>query len=1184
MDRRGPNSGSAIDPAFLNRYTRQAKPRFRQEKDGTWSLVNVNPETFMSPMQPVDPFYQDPRYGARGRTWDYQSGINQLYTPRANSPVSFYDLRALAQNYDLLASVIETRKDQMCALDWKLEYKDQNKERDSAIDNLEALFLCPDKKRPYVTWMRKCLHEVFVTDALTIEPVFLGSGEFYALKQLDGTLIKPVVDWDGDIPDPIGPDGQKQPAYQQILKGLPVADFAADELIYWPRNQRINHLYGFSPVEQIIVSVNIALRRQVFQLDYYRAGSIPDAMVGVPDTWTAEHILLIQKFWDAQFDDPQGANLAERRKLKFMPGGKVTFAKDAQLKDEYDEWLARIVCYAFSVEPTPFIKQVNRSTSENQKQQSREEGLMPLKKWWKSLMDFIIATYLKRPDVVFAWDEDETTDPATAAEIELNRAKTEDVRLKNGSTSIDEIREERDLEPLPNGDGKEYLIYTGQGAELIEDVLEPPEPAPMPGQIPGVTQVNGPVAQKPQPVGQVGKPKPAVGKALRTLAKGMPVNAEYDIPYGFGISRDGKTLYRDKDIPQILDVDGTPVDLDEKCTVHELTEFSHCKDGDPYLQGHQKADEAEHPLVAADGVDPVRYEAVLAPYLDQAEDKGKAGSAHTPPDLATYPYEAMGTLAYLKQPAEKLAKAAVRASHQVEVQRQRLTRAVKRQLRAQATAVKEAVRIHTGSKESLHKAAGEALAASMKDFPAAVLEPLRRMSSASVRSAKAQLNKVRKDDSFGVDITDDFVDSYALDYARDRGAEMVGMRWEGDELVPNPDAEWQITDETRAGLNSLLEQQESQGWSLDELTAKIDDAYAFSGNRAEVIARTETRLADSKGQLSAWKESGQVAKKVWLVSNDGCCDDCQGNADEGEIDIDDDFPSGDDTTPGHPNCLPGSALVSAIHKVTAASKRWFDGQLVVVRTASGKEFSSTPNHPVLTEHGWVAAGALNVGSNVISYTAINREAAIDFDDQHIPSRIEEVAETFGCSLGVSAVPVPTTSEDFHGDGKGSEVAIVWANRELMDYRNITLGKQAGKLPFVVGDARHARTARRFGEKFVFAADAAASGPMSIDNLRSALFVGHPLPPERLGFAHASDGNPGMHEPVADDRATDVVAGAESQLAFPGQVALDEIISVQLKPFSGHVYNLQTESGWFVADGIVSHNCNCTIAPVVDDEE
>ena len=37
-----------------------------------------------------------------------------------------------------------------------------------------------------------------------------------------------------------------------------------------------------------------------------------------------------------------------------------------------------------------------------------------------------------------------------------------------------------------------------------------------------------------------------------------------------------------------------------------------------------------------------------------------------------------------------------------------------------------------------------------------------------------------------------------------------------------------------------------------------------------------------------------------------------------------------------------------------------------------------------------------------------------------------------------------------------------------------------------------------------------------------------------------------------------------------------MIEINHGSFSGHVYNLQTESGWYVTQNVITHNCRCTI--------
>jgi hypothetical protein len=125
-----------------------------------------------------------------------------------------------------------------------------------------------------------------------------------------------------------------------------------------------------SPVEQIALTVNIALRRDAMTLDYYRAGSAPDSFATLPKEWTMDQIGQFQDYFDALM----AGNSARRRMIKFMPADfHLQEVRQPPLKDQYDEWLARIVCYAFpcrsaSRHSTPFH---NRERVETTRQSSR---------------------------------------------------------------------------------------------------------------------------------------------------------------------------------------------------------------------------------------------------------------------------------------------------------------------------------------------------------------------------------------------------------------------------------------------------------------------------------------------------------------------------------------------------------------------------------------------------------------------------------------------------------------------------------------------------------------------------------------------------------------------------------------------------------------------------------------------
>ena len=156
---------------------------------------------------------------------------------------------------------------------------------------MRAFLATPDRRHDFATWLRIVIEDMLVIDVACVYPRYSRSGALYSLDVVDGATIKPLIGEDGR--SPAAPD----PAYQQVLHGVPAADFAADELLYLPRNLRSHRLYGFSPVEQIALTINIALRREQATLDYYNTGSIPDSFATLPKDWTVDQIRQFQDYF-----------------------------------------------------------------------------------------------------------------------------------------------------------------------------------------------------------------------------------------------------------------------------------------------------------------------------------------------------------------------------------------------------------------------------------------------------------------------------------------------------------------------------------------------------------------------------------------------------------------------------------------------------------------------------------------------------------------------------------------------------------------------------------------------------------------------------------------------------------------------------------------------------------------------
>ena len=397
-----------------------------------YMLSGQPPDTWFGPSQPLQPQAQEQ---VRGRQFDYPTAINTVWTPRgeaSETQITFGQLRSLADSSDLVRMAIETRKDQMGRLEWHIKPRDPEAESDDRCDAIRDFLEMPDREHEWSTWLRMLLEDVLVIDAPAVYPRMTRGGKLYSLDLMDGAMFKRVVTADGRTP--MAPD----PAYQQIVKGMPAVDYSRDELLYMPRNPRTNRLYGYSPVEQVIVTVNILLRRQLHQLQYYTEGSAPDLMIAVPEDWQPEQIKQMQYYFDALLS----GNTAERRRTRFIPGGMKPFnVKEGALKDMYDEWLARVICYAFSLPPTAFVKQMNRATAKTAQDVALEEGLAPLMQWVTNVMNQVIWRWFGTPDIVFTWQQDTVIDQLTQAQIDQ-------IYLQNNVVTPDEVREDLGLDHL----------------------------------------------------------------------------------------------------------------------------------------------------------------------------------------------------------------------------------------------------------------------------------------------------------------------------------------------------------------------------------------------------------------------------------------------------------------------------------------------------------------------------------------------------------------------------------------------------------------------------------------------------------------------------------------------------------------------------------------------------------------
>lgn len=361
-----------------------------------------------------------------------------------------------------------------------------------------------------------------------------------------------------------------------------------------------------------------------------------------------------------------------------------------------------------------------------------------------------------------------------------------------------------------------------------------------------------------------------------------------------------------------------------------------------------------------------------------------------------------------------------------------------------------------------------------------------------------------------------------------------------------------------------------------ELQKAIPNVNEAFRNRAETIARTETLMASGEAQERTYRKLRVGFVQYVATLDDRTCEFCAPRA--GCL-----YWIGSVKTPIHPNCvLPGTEILPG--HLIAATRMIYRGDVVTIRTKAGRHLACTRHHLVASTRGWVAAHALNRGDQVLAQTSELQPVMANPDLATAPALIEDL---FQATLAASKMPpvrMPVAPVHFHGDGAAGQgqVDVVWADRELMDYLVASSPQQLGDLPLVGADAQGLLEAGLSPQDLALLTfHAALGGFVGRGDLRSALLGGHLNPSELVRCAGISWRDPHFDQPTLDGSAADIEMIGQLVRARAGLVTTDEVVEINVdsEGHDGYVYDLTTLSGMYVANGILTHNCRCDLAPV-----
>jgi hypothetical protein len=260
--------------------------------------------------------------------------------------------------------------------------------------------------------------------------------------------------------------------------------------------------------------------------------------------------------------------------------------------------------------------------------------------------------------------------------------------------------------------------------------------------------------------------------------------------------------------------------------------------------------------------------------------------------------------------------------------------------------------------------------------------------------------------------------------------------------------------------------------------------------------------------------------------------------------------------------------------VERASRRWYSGELTEVRLSDGRELAGTPNHPVLTAYGWLPLGAIQQGYDLVAHHRDMKPVVRVGDVNRVPAVIGKVFD----ALPVSArIGVPGARVNLHGEWPRGNIDVVSTDSQLRYDLDRAAAEFSGDGAFPAAYAEADLLAgQRYADYLILAALASSAGHVSGGSVSGSLGGGHPAHPESVGGGAATAGHAVAVQERVDSVSADTGTLGDTVLGFPGDVSLYKVAGVRRFPFTGHVFNLQTVTGLYAANGIVVHNCHYSI--------
>lgn len=316
-----------------------------------------------------------------------------------------------------------------------------------------------EQKADFESFIRQLLWDSLTYDQATAEITHTRKGDLCDFYAIDAATIR-IADVPLNIDPKADPDRVR---YVQVYDEVIIGEFAAREMMFGVRNPRSSiklNGYGTTEIEMMVSTVTSLLYAMTWNNKVFTQGTAARGIINIKGAIPQAQLTAFRQQWYQMISGVANAwrtPVVNAEDIQYL--NMMTSNRDQEFA-EWMNWLTKVACAIYAIDPAEinFLFGNSGQSSALQQQgpaehitESKDRGLRPL---LVSVAAWINRWIVRRidPQYRFVWTgmDNESIDAETDRQQKLVRYKL----------TVNEIRAQDDLEPLPDGKGDILLDPT----------------------------------------------------------------------------------------------------------------------------------------------------------------------------------------------------------------------------------------------------------------------------------------------------------------------------------------------------------------------------------------------------------------------------------------------------------------------------------------------------------------------------------------------------------------------------------------------------------------------------------------------------------------------------------------------------------------------------------------------------